>query len=699
MHPGKKVLLHSLVVLSAVFLFLYITSRIIIVDSFAVLENQMMRDNVDRVLNSLANEQQEMLRTATDWAVWDDTYAFMGDGNSSYVRKNLLANSFSTLNLDIMAFVRPSGTILFCKRYLSASGTLAAPPDSLLPFLSPAGVFLNSRDPDKKSAGLIMLPEGPLLVASRTIVTSREEGPSRGIIVIGRFLDADAVKRLADTTRLALTIERFDAAAGPYGLPDRTAVSPSNPIGIRISRADSIAGIGLVKDLKGDPALIVHVEAPREIFLRGKETVRYFLAWIIVILLVFTGTGHLLFRKIMLSRESQRESEGRYRAVVEQASDAILLVDAGGKGLLETNPAFSRLFGYQEEECRRLTLYDIITGDTADCDRAIGKSLDSVNQPMQEVYGRRKNGMPMPMELAVSRIPFGRREVFCVILRDITERRRAEEAVRTKEVVEGSERRFRAMATHAPVGIFQTDVWGDCLFINETYSRLTGIGVKEAQGKGWLLSIHPEDRDRVVSAWFEAVRGGYEFSLEYRYLPVDGEEVRTCASAMPVRDEGGRISGFIGTITDISELKKREEELREQSSFLNAVIQRAAEGICVCRNIPDHPYIAFSVWNERMVEITGYSREEINRRGWYQSLYTDPQVRKRAVERMEAMRQGEDLHAEEWRIVRSDGQERVVLISTSILKSAGEEVQVLAIIQDKTERKRMEELIRSSVAP
>jgi PAS domain S-box-containing protein len=366
-------------------------------------------------------------------------------------------------------------------------------------------------------------------------------------------------------------------------------------------------------------------------------------------------------------------------------------VDTGSKALLEANPAFSSLFGYKQEECRRLTLYDIMSGDPAECDRIIGMSLGSVNQPMPEVFCRRKNGMPMPMELAVSRIPSGRRELFCVILRDVTERRRAEEAVRTKEIVERSESRFRTMATHAPVGIFQTDVWGDCLFINETYTRLTGIGGREAVGKGWLLSIHPDDRDGVVSAWFEAVRGGNEFSLEYRFLPEGGEEVRVFANAMPVRDENGRISGYIGTITDISELKKREVELKEQSSFLNAVIQRAAEGICVCRSMTGHIYVEFTVWNDRMAEITGYSMEEINRRGWYQALYPDPEVRKKAITRMEAMRRGEDLHGEEWKIVRMDGEERVVLISTSIIKTVGEEVHVLAIIQDMTERKRMEE--------
>ena len=137
----------------------------------------------------------------------------------------------------------------------------------------------------------------------------------------------------------------------------------------------------------------------------------------------------------------------------------------------------------------------------------------------------------------------------------------------------------------------------------------------------------------------------------------------------------------------------RQEDMRkvllEEHSFREAVIERAAEGVCVCHPVPTHPFVEFTVWNRRMTEITGYSMEEINRLGWYQALYPDPEVRQRAAERMERMRSGEDLRYERWDITRADGSKRALGISTSRLTSADGLAHVLALMHDFTEEERL----------
>jgi PAS domain-containing protein len=76
-------------------------------------------------------------------------------------------------------------------------------------------------------------------------------------------------------------------------------------------------------------------------------------------------------------------------------------------------------------------------------------------------------------------------------------------------------------------------------------------------------------------------------------------------------------------MTDQTERKRAEEKLRREHAFLDAVIANIAEGLCVCHETAAYPYTRFTVWNDRMTEITGYTREEINRLGWYQSLCPD----------------------------------------------------------------------------
>ena len=97
-----------------------------------------------------------------------------------------------------------------------------------------------------------------------------------------------------------------------------------------------------------------------------------------------------------------------------------------------------------------------------------------------------------------------------------------------------------------------------------------------------------------------------------------------------------------------------------------------------------------------MIEITGYTMNEINRQGWYQTMYPDPEIQARAIERMARMRQGDDIVGEEWEITRADGEKRLLSISTSVLQTGDGIAHVLALMQDITERKLSEEALRQS---
>lgn len=156
----------------------------------------------------------------------------------------------------------------------------------------------------------------------------------------------------------------------------------------------------------------------------------------------------------------------------------------------------------------------------------------------------------------------------------------------------------------------------------------------------------------------------------------------------------------------ISELRQRTQKLDSLLSTLNemarqlymdqsikkCVIDRAAEGICACHQIPEHPFIRFTLWNPRMSEITGYSMKQINRLGWYQTMYPDPEMQEKARQRMAKMRDNENLNYERWVITRADGAERTLRISTSSLGASGNGTQVIALMQDITDSEELAEL-------
>ena len=122
------------------------------------------------------------------------------------------------------------------------------------------------------------------------------------------------------------------------------------------------------------------------------------------------------------------------------------------------------------------------------------------------------------------------------------------------------------------------------------------------------------------------------------------------------------------------------------NSFNIAVIEKAQEGICVFHEISKPPYVRFSVWNARMTEISGYSMDEINRNGWFQSVYPDSEMQKEAVLRMARMKEGDDLSREDWEITRKNGEKRILRISTSVLTCHDGKKHVLVFMDDQTER-------------
>lgn len=144
-------------------------------------------------------------------------------------------------------------------------------------------------------------------------------------------------------------------------------------------------------------------------------------------------------------------------------------------------------------------------------------------------------------------------------------------------------------------------------------------------------------------------------------------------------------------ITEAIQSRARSER---DSDLYRAIIASATEGICACHDVPEFPYVRFTVWNDRMTEITGYTMEEINTSGWYQTVYPDPEVQARAKARMDRMRRGDNLDQEEWEITRKDGQKRQLLISTRIVPGGETGVNVLAVMHDISERKKSEEETR-----
>jgi PAS domain S-box-containing protein len=256
---------------------------------------------------------------------------------------------------------------------------------------------------------------------------------------------------------------------------------------------------------------------------------------------------------------------------------------------------------------------------------------------------------------------------------------------RAQQAMQRSEERFRALAVHAPVGIFESDAKGDCTFINRRWSEITGLSFEEAVGKGWTRVIHPEDSERVNRAWFEAATLGVSFAIDYRYLTNEGEVAWVHGASVPLRDEHGVTTGYMGTIVDVTERRRTLDALARSEANFRLLVENAPFGVIVMRA----GIIVYA--NKAYCQILGYDdMSELTGRSALDAL-VHPDDHAWLAERMRARQAGPVAPVTIVRCLRKDGS-TVQLESASASLTFDGEPSLMAVVRDVTERERVEQV-------
>ncbi|MBI3921551.1 MAG: HAMP domain-containing protein, partial [Armatimonadetes bacterium] len=288
--------------LAGLMLVMYALAKTILLQGFAELEDQTTRRNVRRVMDALSDEFDRLEMQNSDYARWNDTCAFVQNGNQHYIRDNLVDLTFADLKINLMLFLNTAGRVVHGKGYDLIGGKSVPAPPSLLRQLSPNNPLLRLPEVDSGVTGLVLLEEGPLMVSSLPVVTNEKRGPIRGALIFGKYLDNAETERLERLTHLHVDLRSL----GGLPLPaDYRAALPGlakpSSIFVRPLDRNTIAGYFLLRDVYQNPALVVRMSLPRAIYRQGTVTVQYLIHALLITAYVFAAVSLVLLRRFVLT--------------------------------------------------------------------------------------------------------------------------------------------------------------------------------------------------------------------------------------------------------------------------------------------------------------------------------------------------------------------------------------------------------------
>jgi PAS domain S-box-containing protein len=599
----KKTLLVvvSTVIVSTVCL--YFASQLTLLQGYEKIEQNDTRANVLRVVNSYFDQARGLNISDRAYAVWDDMYRFVAQPDQAFVDSlGLTPELFATHKANLIALLDEKYTPVFLKMYdLETQQPLDIPAD-LSAQLQPGSPLLEHTSAQPEIGGVILLDGKPMYVASLGALHTDFSGEPKGAVIFGRYLDDKVVANLAKTSRLGISAYLLNDPQLPADVREAQAalsVAPeASVVYVKSLDGDTVAGYTYIKTIADEPAFILKVLLPREIYAQGLTSFRYF-----AILAALAGLGFVLVSMFLLRRfvlsplmqlnhevsairasgdDLQRvqvhghdeltslsrtinemletleeRSEERYRTLVENINDVIFALDVNGN-FTYISPVVERLTGYTAAEVLGQPFDKFVHPDNLpDLRHSLAHTLAGTVEPF-EFRAVAKDGT-LHYVRTYSRVlkegdgPIGLNGV----MTDITRRKRAELALSE------SQQYLQAVFDSVNDAVFIHDTSGVIVDVNATACRMYGYSREEflqLEVASLSAGVPPYTQTEAVN-WLQKSRAEgpqlFEWQAQNKARQIFWAEINACFATV------GEAERFFVTVRDISERKQVEAE-REQ---------------------------------------------------------------------------------------------------------------------------------------
>jgi PAS domain S-box-containing protein len=727
-----KVLIFLTISIAVMVLVISLIATIVISSNYEDLERQYLEKDLLIVHNKMHDEERSLAEIVSDWAPWDDTYDFINGKKPDYIESNLLPETYYDLHINLIIMTNLTGGFVYSGLYDKKSQSLQEVPPDIISLFGSNNPLMIPEPKGEYISGILILPDGtPMFVVSHPITRSDSSGPPLGNVIMGRTLDAEEVARLADLTNPTLVILPITDPALPSGI--RSAVQSADyrePGVVKVLDTDTIAGYSIIKDIYGSDVLISGITNPRDIYRQGQNTLFQFILLIIgsgfimgipfVMIPKLTllsrikslnmqvntiGKEKDLSRRVSIRGDDElsglaseinqmlgivekthRElevSEDRYRTLIENANEAIFVVQDGR--ICFGNQKLEQIGKYTIEELAQKPFLEFVHPD----DRTmIGEQhkLRHAGELLKDNYTFRiisKEGSIHWMVISASMITWNGRPAVLVLLSDITERKQAEVALRE------SEEKFRLISEKSPDHIIIQDC--DLRYTSVINPQL-GLRPEDMIGKTDYDFLLKEDAEKLTLVKRQVIETGMTVPYETSLISQQGETEYFEGAYLPKYDKEGKIDGLMGYFRNITERKKAEEVLKDAKEYAEKLIQTTNAMII---GLDSNGTI--TLFNQAAEMISGYTFAELAGRNWFEVIV--PKDRYPHVwEEFNRLPTGGFPKNFENPILTKSGQERYIVWQNSEIQDKGQNVGTISFGIDITERKRAEETIRHALA-
>lgn len=392
-----------------------------------------------------------------------------------------------------------------------------------------------------------------------------------------------------------------------------------------------------------------------------------------------------------LTEEAFRQSEEKYRTIIENIEDGYVELDLKGNFVF-FNDAIGKMHGYRNIELLRMNYRDIMDEENANKIYARYHGVFKTGIPVKDFEYEiiTKSGFRRNLETSISLIKNAddRPVAFRGIVRDRTEQRQAIEALRQ------SEEKYRSILENIEEGYFEVSLEGNFTFFNHSTCLLLGYSEEEMIGLNYRKYTDKNTAGQVFRVFNEVYKTGFS-AKEFDWLIIrkDGTKRFVEATISLKRDGSGRPVGFQGFTHDVTERKQAEFQ---KEAALEALLQSEEKYRSILENIQEAYFEVnlagnFTFFNDSLCRLTGCSKDELI--GLNYTTFSDKENSRKVFAAFNNVyKSGQPTEGFDWLIIRKDGTRRYIEASVSLKKdSAGNPSGFKGVIRDITERKRIEQ--------